>query len=398
MKRLFSVLFFLALLPSLLAFAYDWGLSFNQNASVEGVKDEDSLFTYTGTLSPWLSASLGANARFYFSASGTIKYSDKNTIFIPELLRTELALLTGAGGELKVGRILYADPLGFIAAGLFDGARFSFGSSFGGIGAGIFYTGLLYKKGANIIMTADDLASSYAELDYANFADTYFAPRRLIAALDWENPYLKEWLRLKVSLIGQFDLTGADELCHSQYLAFKGVIPVQSFVVDIGACMELAEISKEFNVSLAGELGIGWMLPTPLIDMLKLTWRFSTGDGSFTPFIPITTVTQGGVLQAKLSGISMICVDYTARLHETFSIILSSSYFILSDKNTYQGLPEGRDGRLLGNEFFGRLIWSPFSDLQLNFGGGVFLPSMGNTGSTRGPLWRVELNALLAIF
>ena len=152
---------------------------------------------------------------------------------------------------------------------------------------------------------------------------------------------------------------------------------------------------------MAVELGIGWMPPTPITDMLKLTGRFSNGtteDGSFAAFVPISTVYQGEILQAKFSGLSVISLDYTARLDKTLGINLSSSYFILSDLGTYQGYYAERDGHFLGNEFFGRVIWSPFSDLQLNLGGGVFLPSMGNTDSQGETLWRIELNVKLAIF
>ena len=115
-------------------------------------------------------------------------------------------------------------------------------------------------------------------------------------------------------------------------------------------------------------------------------------------FVPITAVPHGDILEAKLSGISMLRLDYSARLHETFSFNLASSYFILSDLGTYRGPPVERDGHVLGNEFSARIIWGPVSDLRLSLGGGVFLPAMGNADSSGAALWRLELNVILLVF
>jgi len=413
MKKSFCILCTLFFIHCSLLYSYDWGLRLNQSLDVEGVGTEtvelpDDL-SYMGTLIPWLSMPLGAdyssNKDLYLAAGMSVEYRDASVFFIPELLRTELTWRLGEGRELRFGRMNYTDPLGFIANGLFDGARFSFDQKNNSFGAGVWYTGLLYKRNANVTMTSLDQASYIEALDYSNFADTYFAPRRLVAAFDWENPYLAPWLRMKAAILGQVDLTGRDELFHSQYLAFKASFLVQDFVFDLGGCFALAELSSddstEVKASFAGELGAGWTPPTQMKDLLKLTFRFSNGtveDGSFAAFVPITAESQGDVLRAKLSGLSMIRLEYIARVYENFSFSAASSYFILSDLGTYKGLPDGRDGYFLGNEFSGRMIWSPFSDLQLNLGGGVFLPSMGNSGSKSSPVWRVELYAALAIF
>ena len=115
-------------------------------------------------------------------------------------------------------------------------------------------------------------------------------------------------------------------------------------------------------------------------------------------FVPITAVPHGDILEAKLSGISMIRLDYSARLHETFSLTVASSYFILSDLGTYRGPPVERDGHILGNEFSARIMWAPVSDVRLGLGGGVFLPAMGNADSSGAALWRLGLNVIILIF
>jgi len=401
------------ILPAVSLHAFDWGLRLNQSFEIEDAgTDAENLadnISYMGTLIPWVSLPLGAadnsKANLYIAAGLTLEYAEGNPYFIPELLRTELVYRMGEGKEFRFGRMNYADPLGFIANGLFDGARFSFDFNKSTIGAGLWYTGLLYKRNANITMTKNDQASYIEDLDFKNFADTYFAPRRLVLAMDWENPYIKPWLRLKGAFITQLDLTGRDELFHSQYFALKSSFIVKDFVFNAGGCFGLAELvannETEMKISMAGELGVGWKMPTRLNDWINFTARVSGGtgeDNKLLAFVPITSESQGDVLSAKLSGLSLLRLEYTARVDESFSFNLATTYFVLSDLGTYSGRPDGRDGHFLGNEFSGRVIWSPFSDLQLHLGGGIFLPQLGNSGSSNGVIWRVDLAAALAFF
>jgi hypothetical protein len=127
----------------------------------------------------------------------------------------------------------------------------------------------------------------------------------------------------------------------------------------------------------------------------------SSGGSKMYAFLPFTTVSQGYVLKPKLSGISMVSLDYAVRFHETFAAGLTASLFIRSDLETYNAYPlsAGKsNGTVLGPEFFGRFLWSPVSDLQFNLGGGAFLPSMGDAASKEKMLWRVELNAIFSLY
>jgi hypothetical protein len=389
------------LVPVVSLAAKDIGILFDNSVSYESI--EDAGLKYSGTLIPWFSMPLGQSADLYISAGATVLYEDEEWKIIPELLRTELTFAIGEGGELRIGRMWYTDPLGFIASGLFDGLRytadFSNGSMFG---IGAWYTGFLYKKNANITMTQDELTDYDAPFDYGDFFGTYFAPRRLVAAIDWEHPDIADLVRLNLALVGQFDLSGGDILYHTQYLIAKAAIPVQSFVFELGACLELAEMENRNQFAFAGELGIGWSLPTSINDRLMLSGRFSSGtfdeEGTIQAFVPITSEPQGNVIKEKISGLSTIKLNYSARLHQTFSISLTNAYFILSDLGTYVGPPVGRDGYFLGNEFYGRAIWSPVSDFRITAGGGIFLPSLGNADKDGEISWRVDLGVLLALF
>ena len=415
-KMLFHfILPVLFILPVFSLSAYDWGILLDQSGGIENVNylggktsSVSDGINYSGTLIPWFSTPFGGAGKFFLSAGFTMEYANEELTFLPQLFRTDFSRTMENGGELRAGRMQYADPLGFVANGLFDGAQYSFDiGKMGTLGIGIFYTGLLDKKNANITMTGEDLQSYYTAIDYSDFTDTYFASRRLMAAVDWNYPDITDWLRLKVALIGQFDVNGREESYHSQYLMARGTIPWNQFVFDLRFCMEAAEMKKEyadqiFRLGFAGELGIGWRLPTAMRSQLSFTGRFSSGttdeDGIFTAFVPITTETQGDVLMAKLSGLSMLRLDYTARPSDAVSFNLAASYFILSDLGTYNGFPTQKDGHFLGSEFSGLLVWAPYSDLRITLGGGVFLPSLGNADNISDPLWSINLNAILVIF
>jgi hypothetical protein len=366
-------------------------------------------FDFSGILIPRFSVLPGDTGEIFISAGALLDYQNESWSAIPELLRTEFSARFN-DLEIKLGRTQYADPLGFIADGLFDGAQLLIDSEkLGTFRLGTWYTGLLNKKRINITMTDEEFESFHTETDFSDFANTYFAPRRLIVSLDWEHPGLGEIVRAKAAFISQSGLSKNG--LHSQYLAAKFTVPVKAFVFDLGGCLELIENApyngaslQEIGFGLAGEIGVSCNLSNSdrmpgFEDKLSFTGRFSSGiaaDSAVVAFLPVTTAKQGYVLKAKLSGLSMLLVDYLARLHESFSAGISSSYFIRSDLTAFQNF--SGEGYFLGNEFFGRLIWSPVSDVQLNLGGGVFLPSLGNVSPRSDPLWRVELNVITALY
>ena len=399
-KKLFYILIIL-LLPVFSLSAFDWGLLLNQGTGVLGGNGYDSDFRYSGTLSPWLffPKSWG---NLYVSLGPEISYENKSAALVVDIYRTELALRIGKAAGIELGRMPYTDPMGFVASGLFDGLRYSQNIAGGTLALGVWYTGLLYKKSAQITMTEDDYFSYITKLDYKNFADTYFSSRRLLFALDWDNADILDWLQLRLAFLGQVDLNGNGNYYHSQYFAIKTNIHVSNFIFDLGFCPQLAQTPNGIKAGAAWEAAMGLVPPTPTRDLLKLTGRFSNGttadDSEIAAFVPVTTVEQGDVLKAKLSGLSMLRLDYIIRPLNSLSFNLASSYFILSDKASYTGLPAGKQGHFLGNEFSGKVVFIPLSDLRFNLGLGVFLPSWGNADPDAKALWRVELNMTLAIF
>jgi hypothetical protein len=365
--------------------AQDFGLILDQTAAGYGGSQGDGKFDYEGTLIPRYSTFLGDNGELYISAGLKVESLNGTTTVLPEILRTEFSWYFDIG-DIKAGRMYYSAPLPFIAEGLFDGASFTFDTAMGNVGIGAWYTGLLYKKRINITMTLDELLSYYSALDYGNFANTYFATQRFITAVDWEYPDLLDLIRVKLALLGQFDLSGGK--LNSQYLAAQFAMPLKAFVIDLGGCLEMIQHADDSGVAFAGELSFSWMLPEFAVftqSQLTLLGRFSSGtvkDSAVRAFQPVTSMDQGEVIKKKLSDLSMISLDYTARFNRNISAGLSTSFF------------SNREGSFLGNEFFGRFYWSPTSDLWLNLGCGAFIPYKEYTGN----VWRLELNAVLSVY
>jgi len=381
LKRIFlTSLFALSCLLSVPhIWAYDVGLTLDQNVSYSS----DASFVYKGLATPRLSGLLGDIGEFYLSAG--INYQNNPQSFVPELLRTEL-YWSENGMELSVGRMPYSDPLGFIASGLLDGERFSFHTNAGTFSVGTWYTGFIYKKRINIEMTDEEKKSNDDALDYGDFLGffgSYFAPRRILAAFDWEHQGLGERVFARFSLLGQLDLTGAE--WNSQYIIGKMIVPFKIFAVNFGGCFELIENPK-INMAFSVELGTAWKTAFQGLSFLV---RYSSAEsGSLVAFLPVTTNAQGQIIAAKLSGLSLASLDYTARLHRNFAVDLNLSYFL---KNA--------SGKLFwGAEFFGAFYWNPLPDISVNLGGGAFLPTFGNVATDWKTLWRVELNLVSSLF
>jgi len=387
--------------------AFDFGLITNQYTAYGNKGTEENDFTWQGDILPRVSFLIGESGEFFLSGGLTLGYEEE-FYYVPELLRTELALRFGKN-SIKAGRISYADPLSFVASGLFDGVQFSHHSTAGTFSVGAWYTGLLYKKTAYITMTEKDQDLYDSALDYGDFYNTYFAPPRVLASLDWGHPSIAELFSLKISATGQLDLSDGDEKYHSQYLTLKAGIPVQNFLIELGGSVQASQSTlpaedenNQFAMAYAWSLGIFWTLPARFDSRLALTGNFAGGrtDNFLRAFVPVTTRTYGNILEAKLSGLTVVELNYTARLAEAFGTSLQAMCFVRNDLGTYKEYPldsEDKGGYILGTELFARVVWSPVSDLQFNLGGGAFLPSLGNV-SDGDPMWRVELTAILALF
>ena len=401
MKKILPLLAVLFHLYAFSLHAYDFGLVFGQNADINVPSSNNS--DISGALLPRFTMPLREKDSLYVSAA--INYKTGPFVIIPELTRADVNFNLGntdllGSINLNAGRMFYSDPLGITADGLFDGAQVTFITPNGNIRAGNWYTGLLYRERAAITMTLDELKSSNKKVADDGFADAYFAPSRIFAALEYDPPTIAELFGLRTSIITQFD--AGNENLHSQYLTAVLSFPWKSYIFDLGGCFELIEYNNEITPALEADIGLTYILPTELEKHLKLLWRFSSGTGkTIGAFLPITTVPQGEIVEAKLSGLSLLSLDFMGRLAKSLSANAALTYFIRNDLETYKYYPitgEASNGYFLGAELFGRLIWTISSEIRLNFGTGVFMPSLGNASPNAGVLWRTKLNLVLSIY
>ena len=394
-------------LCSLSLYAVDFGLVFTQNAEVN-VSDFDFENTnndISGVLAPRLTALLGETDDLHISAAvnyeADLGDGAEPLAIIPELTRTDFAFSAGSA-DIRIGRMFYSDPLGIIANNLFDGAQVSFITRNGNIRAGGWYTGFLYKKRAAITMTNNELQYSLVEVDYNDFVNTYCAPSRVLGALEYDHPSLAGFVGLNISLIGQFDM-GDDQL-NTQYFTAALSVPGQSCIFDVGGCFELIEYNDEMTPAFAADIGLTFILPTMLEKPIKLSGCYASGvseDKSWGAFLPVTTVTQGEIVEAKFSGLSLVSLDFTGRLADLLSANMAFTYFIRNDWGTYQSYPAAggaAEGAFLGGELFGRLIWNISTGIRLNLGTGVFLPSLGDVNPDGYILWRSKLNLVISMY
>jgi hypothetical protein len=206
-------------------------------------------------------------------------------------------------------------------------------------------------------------------------------------------------------IIGRF----SPDVYHSQYFVMKAGVPVGDLLFEAGGSVGTSQsgyVNEGIgfnNLSLAGEAAVHYILPSRSLTRVSLIGRHATGvsneeGSSFDMFIPITSKYLGEVLQIKFSGITAVSVDISSRLHESLGVVVSTSYFIRGDNVVSEFIyPDNEntnyEGKLLGAEVFGRLIWSPFSDLSFILGGGLFAPAYGNYWVNEKPKWRVELTS-----
>jgi hypothetical protein len=376
---LFVTCYLLLVLP---LFAVDVGVVLDQKAEYSSTGG-DTAFAYTGIAIPRITGLIGDKGDFYISVG--LNFQNEPWAFVPELLRTDFNWRFDSM-YLTIGRMSYDDPLGYIASGLFDGARFFQYTNIGTFSIGAWYTGLLYKKRVNIEMTENEYTANSTALDYGDFANTYFAPRRILAAVDWEHNGLWERAIARLSLLSQFDLS--EEKLNSQYLAGKIIVPYGVFSFNLGGCFELIEANDKTGSAFTVEASAEWR---HAVHYISLGAKYASGESdTLAAFLPLTTNTQGHILETKLSGITMLALDYTARLHETFSAGLYPAYFILTDSDSVE--------KMLGGEIYAALYWSPMPDIGIILGGGAYMPSLGNVAPDEKTKWRVELNVVLSLF
>ena len=351
-------------------------------------------FSLTVMANPWFSALIGETGDLYLSGIVKLETTFESATVLLDLGRSQVKLRPSVGTSLEFGRMPFADEAGFVASGLLDGARWT--GSLGPLGAsgGLFYTGLLNKKTAEIALSAAD-ASDFLD------PDRFFAPSRLLAALSagfLEPPAF--FSRLSGQLAGQFDLRGGSDTLHSQYLALSAGMPAgDAFSFDLSAVLALAEASgADVAFHAAGSLQAAWDPPGALKDQAYLGLRAASGGSGGFP--NITSLEQGSVFTPGPSGLASVRLGYKTRP----STVLAAEAQAIGFLRFAEGGPEdaeldpASDAAWLGAELYASLTWAPFSDLSVLAGAGVFLPASGAAFLPDTPArWLVSIAAVLSL-
>ena len=396
MKRiiLFALLFPAFILSGL--WAVDYGAVLKGELYVEGTDETSasgSIF-----LAPWVSIPFD-RAELYISAGLNTSIS-KEAYAAPEIFRLEFSFWRSSLFSFRVGRIAWQDPSQFIATGRFDGAEFLFNLGKIRLGANVLYTGLLFEDTAYINVSPTDTKDYSESFSWFDFADTYFAPRRLLASVYGEFPGFPSGRgHLYAGFIAQFDLSDAAEAFHTQYFLLRHSLVFKAFDLDVSGAAEL-EKTKADNVKPAFAFSIegGFQLPTAMADKLSLAVAWASGKGSSTgAFFPITREAQSFVLQPILSGMMLIRLGYHARILPTLSVEAGAFYFIRTDSDSFTAAHLQNEHYALGMELNTGLLWVPFSDLVLSFKAGIFMPKTGSAwADDASVLWRITLGTVFS--
>jgi hypothetical protein len=406
----------LVLLRAASAGALDFGLALNQEAKVSneatgsGRGDTGKgAFFYTPAASPWLSAPLGKGLSLYISGSIDFGYTGdfkgdsawRSPAARPRLDRTELSWPVSPSLYFRLGRQRFQDPAGLVAAGLFDGLSAGFSAAGSRFSLGAWYTGLLSRDRADIIMTSRD--QDEYEKPFA-FDGGYFASRRALVSFAWEKPGLGGLSSLALGVLAQFDLNGGDDWLHSQYLSARGDLRLPADLeLQAGAVLGIEE-TPEWAVFFAGALDLTWTLPGAPDDHLSLRGLYSSPyrDERLRPLVPVSSAARGQVFSPALVGISVIRGAYTLRPRPPLSLTGEASYFIRTDTVSFRDNREPEklkgEGYFLGGECYGTALWTPLPDLALTFGGGAFFPSLGNAFADNTEIrWKAALGLILSL-
>jgi hypothetical protein len=386
------------------AFGADYGLVLGTEGKYTGAMNPEG-FSLNATAFPWFSAVLTENINLYVSGKMTLDYEatgEAPASYFFEVERTELNLRSAAGLHLSLGRQRFQDTAGLIASGLFDGAAGSVNLGFCRLSLGAYYTGLLYKETAKIIMTPDDFERYKKPLD-APGLEGYFASRRALLALTGEFPDVTSRISLSAQVLAQIDLNDGSDTLHTEYLELGFTAePVDSLYFNLGAIGELAQGPGAVQRSAAVLAGTDWEVPGVLPDLFsaELLWTSGRTGVEVCAFTPLSGRNGGQVFDGGLGALMRAGLSYQVRPAPEFSVEGGGAYFIRTDLETLEDpdLDGASESRSLGGELYGFAAWGPDSVFRMSAGGGVFFPRWGNAYRDEAPVrWNVKIGLILSL-
>ena len=228
------------------------------------------------TIRPFFSMDFGKSSRLNLSANFKFPWDEYNG-WDDLLIEPDICSIYAGfdSGRLEMGRVYYKDPLGIITDGLLDGMKLNFGL----FSVNIFYTGLLYKKTANIVMSREDLN------DYVD-TNNWFAPKRIVGSMDIKIGNYDTHLLL--GGLGQVDMRDDPLSVNTLYAIGKLHLASNDLSFDIGGTagfFKSGETPYKISVAASADLSYDFL---EFIGYKIGVWWFSgnTGD-NLTPFVPV---------------------------------------------------------------------------------------------------------------
>jgi hypothetical protein len=402
MKKPGSVI--LMMVAAAAAFGADFGLVLGTDGAYAGNLRAEG-FSVTAAAAPWFSAVLTETIRVYVSGSMAVEYAAQGGppaayFFEPE--RTELTLRPAPGVYLGLGRRRFGDPAGLIASGLFDGAGGSVNLGGCRLSLDAYYTGLLYKETANIIMTAHDLERYAKPLDAEGLAG-YFASRRVLLAVTGEFPDVTSRMSLAAQVLVQLDVNDGAEKYNTQYGELRVTVePAEALHISLGGIGELVPGAGAVRGSAAALAGADWEVSGSPADLLsaEVLWTGGNASGGRCAFTPVSGTKAGRIFDGGIGALLKGGLLYRVRPVSEISVEAGAGYFIRTDRETLGDaeLDGGSDSRALGGELYGFLVWAPDSVFRFSAGGGAFFPGWGGAFREGAPVrWKTTFGLIVSL-
>jgi hypothetical protein len=388
-RRLAFGLWMLFLIPSVRAF--DFGLALRNDFQSASGAFENKLRAL-----PYFNAFFSDKLSLFLAFSFTNRNNTDGWSVIPEARRAEFFFAPARAFFLKAGRFSYTDATAFIADGIFDGISGSLLFSKARLTASAFYTGLLYKETAKILMSAQDRA------DYEDKSN-YYAPKKAFTALEITVQDLFNYrASFTFEALGLLDIAKEGAL-NTQYFSINALLaPSSSLRLDVrqvtGLAWNAAEPTFQSAISIRLEAFPEW---SPFEDTvtLRYSWASGPGDTEFSRFLPITQKEQGAVFTPYFSNRSTAGISDTVKSARLLQAELQfTAFFRTSFEVPLIETEDKTAASALGQEIYASIAWKPLTDLSFSAGFGVFFPNKTIYHDyTDINLWKFKLSAALCL-
>jgi hypothetical protein len=385
------------------AFAADFGVILGGEGQYTGVINPEG-FSLTGYASPWVSVVWNERLNVHASGKLAYDYAEKGEGpegFFFEVERTEVNWRPVSPLTITLGRQRFQDALGMAVLGLVDGAGGSLDIGTGRFSLGAFYTGLLYKESAKILMTSHDLQQYEKPLDGEGL-EGYFASRRVLLALTGEFPGLTPRTGLTVQGLAQLDVNDTSDTLNTHYLEIRfRAEPFEPLHFDLGVVGELVQ-GEEVQTGAALSGGMDWEVPGAMADLVsaKFLWTSGRSGDKTSAYIPVGGVSMGNIFDPGFRALMSAGLTYQARPLAGLSAGAGAAYFIRTDLESFgdADLDGAAESRLLGGEVYGTLVWVPDPAVRMNLGGGAFFPGWGGAFREDAAVrWKVNVGLIVAL-